>query len=202
MYIVIFKWMMNVLRWCPFVHLFDTLFQNTPYGHVACFAVIKYAIFLWIVGFQWLMQIDRYNYLQDYRRPFSSCKSNKEWTYITLTCYNESEKELFYKKRLIVDRLTRARLITLWNVWSWFSWTEFFKRTNHRLQKKGFITYVDPKAIILKGGECINFFKNNSTRTQEPVFLIYHLSLFLPWHFHVWNLYGKQLRTSEANLVD
>ena len=24
---------MNVLRWCPFVHLFDTLFQNSPYGH-------------------------------------------------------------------------------------------------------------------------------------------------------------------------
>ena len=25
---------MNVLRWCPFVHLFDTPFQNPPYGHV------------------------------------------------------------------------------------------------------------------------------------------------------------------------
>ena len=24
---------MNVLRWCPFVHLFDTTFQNSPYGH-------------------------------------------------------------------------------------------------------------------------------------------------------------------------
>ena len=24
---------MNVLRWCPFVHLFDTPFQNSPYGH-------------------------------------------------------------------------------------------------------------------------------------------------------------------------
>ena len=25
---------MNVLRWCSFVHLFDTPFQNSPYGHV------------------------------------------------------------------------------------------------------------------------------------------------------------------------
>ena len=24
---------MNVLRWCPFVHLFDTHFQNSPYSH-------------------------------------------------------------------------------------------------------------------------------------------------------------------------
>ena len=24
---------MNVLRWCFFVHLFDTPFQNSPYGH-------------------------------------------------------------------------------------------------------------------------------------------------------------------------
>ena len=24
---------MNALRWCPFVHLFDTPFQNLPYGH-------------------------------------------------------------------------------------------------------------------------------------------------------------------------
>ena len=24
---------MNVLRWFPFVHLFDTPFQNSPYGH-------------------------------------------------------------------------------------------------------------------------------------------------------------------------
>ena len=24
---------MNALRWCSFVHLFDTSFQNSPYGH-------------------------------------------------------------------------------------------------------------------------------------------------------------------------
>ena len=24
---------MNVLRWCPFVHLFDTPFQNSPHAH-------------------------------------------------------------------------------------------------------------------------------------------------------------------------
>ena len=24
---------MNVLRWCPFVHLFESAFRNSPYGH-------------------------------------------------------------------------------------------------------------------------------------------------------------------------
>ena len=36
-----------------------------------------------------------YKYLQDYRRPFSSCKSKEEWTHVTLPCYDESEKEFF-----------------------------------------------------------------------------------------------------------
>ena len=31
MYIIIF--IKNVLRWCPFVHLFDAPFQNSVYGH-------------------------------------------------------------------------------------------------------------------------------------------------------------------------
>ena len=62
------------------------------------------------------MQVHGYNYLQDYRRPFGSYKPNEEWTHIALPCYNESEKELFYKKWLIVDRLTRSRLINLWNI--------------------------------------------------------------------------------------
>ena len=58
------------------------------------------------------MQVHRYKYLQDYRRPFSSCKSNKEWPHIALPCYIESEKELFYMKSLIVDRLKTATLIS------------------------------------------------------------------------------------------
>ena len=62
------------------------------------------------------MQVHRYKYLQDYRRPCSSCKPNKEWPDIALPCYNENEKELFRMKWLIVDRMTRARLITLRNV--------------------------------------------------------------------------------------
>ena len=41
------------------------------------------------------MQVDGYSYLQNYRRPFSSYKPNKEWTHKALTCFNESEKELF-----------------------------------------------------------------------------------------------------------
>ena len=47
------------------------------------------------------MQVHGWNYLQDYRRPFNTCKPNEEWTVIALTYYNESEKELFYMKWLI-----------------------------------------------------------------------------------------------------
>ena len=36
-----------------------------------------------------------------------SVKSNEEWPYIALPCYNESEKEHFYMKWLIVNRLKR-----------------------------------------------------------------------------------------------
>ena len=41
------------------------------------------------------MQVYRYKYFQDYKRPFISCKPNKECPHIALPCYNESEKELF-----------------------------------------------------------------------------------------------------------
>ena len=41
------------------------------------------------------MQVDGYKYLQDYKRPFSSCKPNEEWTHIALTCCNESEAFLY-----------------------------------------------------------------------------------------------------------
>ena len=47
-----------------------------------------------------------FKYLQVYRRPFSTSKSNEKWTHVTLTFYNESEKP-FYMKWLIMDRLTR-----------------------------------------------------------------------------------------------
>ena len=49
-------------------------------------------------------------------RPFSNSKPNEEWPYIALPCHNESEKEILYMKWLIVDRLTRAMLTSLWNV--------------------------------------------------------------------------------------
>ena len=71
---------------------------------LAYFVVSKYAVFIWNTG---LMQVYRYKYLQDYRKPFSSCKTNEEWPHAALPCYNENEKELFYMKCLIVDRLTR-----------------------------------------------------------------------------------------------
>ena len=50
---------------------------------ISFFIVIKYAVFIRILGFQKLMQVDGYKYLQDYRRLFSSCKPNEKLTYIT-----------------------------------------------------------------------------------------------------------------------
>ena len=41
----------------------------------------------------------------------------------------------------------------------------------------------------------IRFFKDNFTRAQELVFLMYYLLFFLAWHFYVWNLFGKQFCT-------
>ena len=92
---------------------------------LACVVVSKYAVFIWILGFQCLMQVYWYKYLQDYRnwrKPFSTWKSIEEWQHIALHSWNESEKRTFYMKWLIVDRLKRARLIDvlLWNVWSCF----------------------------------------------------------------------------------
>ena len=69
---------------------------------LACVVVSKYVVFIWILEFQWLMQVHQYKYLQDYRRPFSRCKPNEEWPHIALLRYNESEKEHF-----------------IWKGWSW-----------------------------------------------------------------------------------
>ena len=90
---------------------------------LACSVVITYAVSIWILGFH------RCKYILNYRRPFSSCKANEVSPHIHLPCYNESEKEPLYMKWLIVDRLTRSRLMSLWN----FLCTEFFIRTNNRL---------------------------------------------------------------------
>ena len=53
---------------------------------LACIVVSKCAVFIWILGFQWLVQVHGYKYLQDYRTPFSRCKSNEKWTHKALTC--------------------------------------------------------------------------------------------------------------------
>ena len=44
---------------------------------LACFVVIKYAVFIWILEFQWLMQVHGHKYLQDYRRPFRPVSQKK-----------------------------------------------------------------------------------------------------------------------------
>ena len=76
----------------------------------ACFIIHKYAVFISILGFQWLMQAHRYKYLQDYRRLFSNCKPNEEWLHIVLPCYNEKEKGLFYVKCLKLVLVSRSFL--------------------------------------------------------------------------------------------
>ena len=53
---------------------------------LACIVVSKCAVFIWILRFQWLVQVHGYKYLQDYRTPFSRCKSNEKWTHKALTC--------------------------------------------------------------------------------------------------------------------
>ena len=112
---------------------------------LACF-IWKYAVFMWILGFQWLIQVYWYTCLQVYRKPCSSCKPKEEWRHIALPCYT-----LFCMKCLIADRLTRARFMSLWNVWSWFYYTKFFIRTNYKLQetKVLFRTYIDSRELVI-----------------------------------------------------
>ena len=43
------------------------------------------------------------------------------------------------------------------------------------------------KTFRLKSLNTCFFFKKNLTRTQEPVFLIDYLSLFLLGQYHIWN---------------
>ena len=94
--------------YCVMLLFFSCFFLKKAFVILACFVVSKYAVFIWILGFQWLMQFHQYKSLQDYRQPFSICKPNEEWPHIVLPCHNESEKELFYMKWLIKDRLTRV----------------------------------------------------------------------------------------------
>ena len=49
-----------------------------------------------------------YKYLQVYRKPCSSCKPNEKWPHTALPCCI-----LFCMKWLIVNRLTRARLMSM-----------------------------------------------------------------------------------------
>ena len=43
---------------------------------LACF-VFKNTVFIWVLESQWPMQVHGYKYLQDFRRPFSSCNKIK-----------------------------------------------------------------------------------------------------------------------------
>ena len=49
---------------------------------LACFAFSEYAVFIWILGFQWLMQIHGSKDLQDYTKPCSSCKTIHNYLFI------------------------------------------------------------------------------------------------------------------------
>ena len=64
---------------------------------INCFVVIKYAVFIWMLGFRWLMQVHGYKYWQDFRRSFSSCKLNEEWAYITTLLYWNWKRTFLYE---------------------------------------------------------------------------------------------------------
>ena len=99
-------------------------FESVAYKKTGC---------IWILGFQWMMQIHRYNYLQDSARPVCSFKPNKEWADIALTCYKESEKRTFYMKWLVVNRWVTLVLV----------YRCFYKNKPYAARNKGFRTYVD-----------------------------------------------------------
>ena len=127
-------------------YCFFVVFLKKAFVILACFVVSKYAVFIWILGFQWLMQFHQYKSLQDYRRPFSICKPNEEWPHIALPCHNEREKELFYMKWLIKDILTRVgkvdvfvKYVMLVLVYRIFYWNKLRAARNER--------YVDSKTL-------------------------------------------------------
>ena len=158
-------------------------------------------VFIWILGFQLLMQVDGYRYLQDSRRPFSSCKPNEKWTWKRKRTFSYEMVNSGYIYKDQVDNFVKClKLVLVYRM--------FYKET---IGCKGFRTCVDSKtvtltpwkrnyySIIMKGFwlKSLNtrFFKNNFAKTQEPIFFIYYLSSFLPWNFHVWNLYCEQFLT-------
>ena len=131
---------------------------------LVCFVIHKYLLFISILKFQWLIQIHRCKYLQHYRRTFSSCRLNEELPHIPVSSYNESEIELFCIKWFLVNRLTRHRLLPLWNVWSLFSCTVYlfsYKNNNkiYAARNKGFRNYLDSKPLTLKAELLFNYHK-------------------------------------------
>ena len=66
------------------------------------------------------------------------------------SCYNESEKELFYMKWLIVERLISAKLMALKCLNLVLVYRYFYKNKPQTARNKGFRTYVNSKAITLK----------------------------------------------------
>ena len=71
---------MNVLRWCPFVHLFDIPFQNSPYGHV-----------IDING--------EHNFLTDPVFPYVICECNKADFNIRSSITVNQRKKLYHFKK-------------------------------------------------------------------------------------------------------
>ena len=123
-------------------------------------------------------------------------------------------KKNFYMKWLIVDRLTRTRLMSLWNseVGSSVQNLLYDQTIKQRFQNICGLKCTNLKALKVElvlnykkkfRLKSLNrrFFNNNFTRRKEPVFLIYYLS-FLLWHFHIWNWFGKNFFIWDTNLED
>ena len=52
------------------------------------------------------------------RKTFSNCEPKEEWQHAGLYNYYGRQIELLWND-LIADRLTRPRLMSLWNAWGW-----------------------------------------------------------------------------------
>ena len=101
-------------------------------------------------GIPMLMQVHRYKYLHDYRRPFSRSKPNEEWPHIALPRHNKSEKERFYMKWLIVDRFNKDHVDVFTKRLKLFLMYIFFYENKPKAARnKGFITHVNEITIQL-----------------------------------------------------
>ena len=132
-------------------------------------------------GFHWLIQVQKCNYIQDYRRLFSSCNPREKWPYIALHSSTHSSTHssaLRIKKTQNLFELKSTKLIAL------------------KLE----LPAKYKKNVSLK--VAIHAFQRNSFRNlQELVFHICYLAGFGE-HFPLENVVWKKKLESSPNLIN